>query len=289
MSANRKSKPSGNRKQGNSAKSNFAKKPTSNSGKRVDKRPDIQKKSKEVLPKFSEEVRLNKYIANLGICSRREADVLIAAGVVSVNGEIVTEMGYKVKPTDVVQYDGESVRPEKKRYLLINKPKDFVSSNNDPWGRRSIMALAAKAVKERVVPIDKLDKESSGLLLLTNDNDLNLKLSSSSVKLNQLFHVTLKSAVTEEHLAKLTEEGIFMDNGKVTFEEATPVAGKKNYEIGVRIKSTNFKIIKRLFEKLGYEVERLDRLEYGPLTKKDLPRGNYRLLTEQEVAFLKMC
>lgn len=252
------------------------------------KRGFSKKKKTEPLPKFSDEIRLNKYLANTGICSRREADVLIQTGVVSVNGEIITEMGYKVKPGDSVKYDGESIKQDVKRYVLVNKPKGFVTSNNDPWGRKSLFALVDKACKERIVPSDKLGREELGLMLFTNDNDLILKLNHASSTINQLFHVTINKSFDVEHKLLLTTDGLFLDTHKIIFEELNIIENKGGNELGIRIRSANVKVIQKVLEKLGYKVITLDRLEYGPLTKKDLPRGKYRHLTEKEIAFLKM-
>lgn len=242
----------------------------------------------EPLPNFSDEVRLNKYIANTGVCSRREADTLIATGVVSVNGEVITEMGYKVKPGDTVKYDGESIKPDTKRYVLLNKPKDYVMSNADPKGRKSVMALVAKACKEAVFPVDKMDREAKGLLLCTNDGDLAKKLTHPAYKALQIYQVLLDKTLQPDDMKQLSEEGVFLDKGKVFVEEVSFITGKSNHEVGISIRSNKNKIVNRIFEKLGYRVITLDRVEYAGLTKKDLPRGHYRHLTEKEVAFLKM-
>lgn len=240
------------------------------------------------LPKFSEEVRLNKYLANLGICSRREADTLISTGVVSVNGEIMTELGYKVKPGDVVKYDGHHIKPETKRYVLLNKPKDFVSVNDDALARRSVFALIEKACKERVFPIDKLERQASGLMLFTNDSDMEKKLNHVSNRVSQLFHITLSKPFSPEHLNEMVEKGVFVNDYLVRPEEVSMIPNKGGREVGVRLRTNRVKLVYQLFEKIGYSIAKLDRIEYAGLTKKDLPRGKFRHLSEQEVAFLKM-
>lgn len=255
------------------------------SGRPFDK--NIKKKSSEPLPKFSDEVRLNKYLSNAGICSRREADVLIESGVVSVNGNIVTEMGYKVKQGDVVKYDGATLNAEKKRYVLLNKPKDFVTTNTDAWGRKSVMGLLAKACREPIMPVDKLDKDTTGLMLCTNDTDLEKKLNHPSQKVLKIYQVSTDKAVNVEHIEKL-RMGVQVDDLVLKAEKVSYVDGKTSRDIGVELYAQKRQTVVRMFEKLGYKVIKLDRVSYAGLTKKDLPRGHFRHLTDQEVAFLKM-
>lgn len=247
----------------------------------------FKRKKGTPLPKFSEDVRLNKFLSNAGICSRREADVLISTGVVSVNGEIVTEMGYKVKPTDTVKYDGISINPDKKRYVLLNKPKDFVVSMDDPWGRKTVMNLVVNACKERVFPVGRMGKDTTGLLLFTNDGDMEQKLTHPKFKASKIFHVTLDKNMEPEDLEKLTA-GLYVDDAMFSAKDASFIKGKTNREVGIEIQSNKNNIVKLMFGKLGYEVVQIDRVQFAGLTKKDLPRGNYRHLTEKEVAFLKM-
>lgn len=247
---------------------------------------DKQKKG-DPLPSFNEDaVRLNKYLSNAGICSRREADVLIATGVVSVNGEIVTELGYKVAPTDVIRYDGETIRSEVKRYVLLNKPKGFITSSDDPYGRKTVMSLVKKACKERVYPIGRLDKETTGLLLFTNDGDMAKKLTHPRHRALQLFDVELNKPFVVENVERLLK-GVELEDGTSKFEQVEFVKGSPR-ELGVEVKGGKNQIVRRTFEALGYEVVKLDRVSFAGLTKKDLPRGYYRHLTENEVAFLKM-
>lgn len=250
---------------------------------------DFKEKQKkgDPLPSFNNDaVRLNKFLANAGICSRREADVLIATGVVSVNGKIVTELGYKIAPTDIIKYDEETIRSETKRYVLLNKPKGFVSSSNDPLGRKTVHSLVSKACKERIYPIDRLDKETTGLLLFTNDGDMAKKLIHPLRKASQLYDVELNKPLKHEDFDKL-KTGVELEDGKSRFEEVEFVKGSTR-EVGVKIRNNKNHIIRRTFEALGYTIEKLDRVAYAELSKKDLPRGYYRHLTEKEIAFLKM-
>lgn len=245
-------------------------------------------KKGDPLPSFNDDaIRLNKYLSNAGICSRREADVLIKTGVVTVNGEIVTEMGYKVKPGDVVKYDGESINAETKRYVLLNKPKGYITTMDDPMGRKTVMGLVRKACKERVYPVGRLDKDTTGLLLFTNDGDLAKKLTHPLHKASKLYHVELNRRFKGEDLDKL-RIGVQLEDGTSKFDQAEFVEDSDQRELGVELHSGKNRIVRRTFEALGYKVTKLDRTMFAGLTKKDLPRGWYRHLTEQEVAFLKM-
>jgi 23S rRNA pseudouridine2605 synthase len=247
---------------------------------------DKQKKG-DPLPTFSDEVRLNKYLSNAGICSRREADVLIQTGVVSINGEIITELGYKIKPGDVVKYDGETINAETKRYVLLNKPKGFITTMDDPMGRRTVMTLVNKACRERIYPVGRLDKETSGLLLFTNDGDLAKKLTHPRHKASKIYHVEVNKPVNPEDLQKLLK-GVDLEDGRTYFDAAEFVTDGTNREVGVELHSGKNRIVRRMFEALGYEVVKLDRVQFAGLTKKDLPRGMFRHLSEKEIAFLKM-
>jgi 23S rRNA pseudouridine2605 synthase len=244
-------------------------------------------KKGDPLPSFNEDaVRLNKYLSNAGICSRREADVLIATGVVSVNGVIVTELGYKIGPTDVVKYDNETIKTETKRYVLLNKPKGFITSSDDPFGRKTVMSLVKNACKERVYPVGRLDKETTGLLLFTNDGDMAKKLTHPRHRSTQLFDVELDKPFNVEDKERLLK-GIEMEDGTSRFEKVEFVKGSPR-QLGVEIIGGKNQIVRRTFEAIGYKVVKLDRVTFSGLTKKDLPRGYYRHLTEKEVAFLKM-
>jgi 23S rRNA pseudouridine2605 synthase len=260
---------------------------TTRTGRAIEPSTSKRKPSGPPMPKFSEEVRLNKYLSNAGICSRREADVLIETGVVTVNGEIISELGYKVKPGDVVKYDGERINTEKKRYVLLNKPKDFVTRMDDPLARKNVMGLVIKACKERIFPLDKMDREATGLLLFTNDSDLTKKLTHPKLPLTRIYHITTDKPFQAEHLEKMVS-GVHMDDEMMRVTQASYVDGKTSREIGIEVRNIRTKIIERMVERLGYSIIKIDRVQYGSLTKKDLPRGHYRHLTEQEVAFLKM-
>jgi 23S rRNA pseudouridine2605 synthase len=241
------------------------------------------------LPSFNEdEIRLNKYLSNAGVCSRREADVLITSGVVSINGVVITELGYKVKRGDAVQFEGETINAETKRYVLLNKPKDFITTMDDPWGRKTVMGLVYKACKERIYPVGRLDRDTTGLLLFTNDGDLAKKLTHPRYEAKKIYHVECNRPVTTEHLEQLVN-GIDLEDGQIKCDKAEYVKDSSSArEVGVEIHSGKNRIVRRMFEKLGYEVVKLDRVQFASLTKKDLPRGFYRHLTEKEVAFLKM-
>ncbi len=241
------------------------------------------------LPTFNEdEIRLNKYLSNAGVCSRREADVLIQTGVVTVNGEIVIELGYKVKKTDKIQYDGETINAEQKRYVLLNKPKGYITTMDDPLGRKTVMRLVINACKERVYPVGRLDRETTGLLLFTNDGDMAKKLTHPKYEAKKIYQVETDKPFTKEHLETLMT-GVDLEDGRIKCDHAEYVKdSESSRDIGVEIHSGKNRIVRRMFEQLGYAVVKLDRVQFASLTKKDLPRGFYRHLTEQEVAYLKM-
>ncbi|MFM1915195.1 MAG: hypothetical protein RLZZ531_864 [Bacteroidota bacterium] len=248
----------------------------------------IKVKKGDPLPSFNEDqVRLNKYLSNAGICSRREADVLIQTGVVSVNGTIITELGYKIAPEDVVQYDGETINAEIKRYVLLNKPKGFITTMDDPRGRKTVMSLVKKACRERIYPVGRLDRETTGLLLFTNDGDMAKKLTHPRYQAKKIYHVELNKPVTKEDMERLLR-GVDLEDGKTRVDEVSYIENGNSTEVGVEIHSGKNRIVRRLFEAMGYVVVKLDRVQFAGLTKKDLPRGYYRHLTEQEVSFLKM-
>ena len=248
----------------------------------------IKVKKGDPLPSFREDnIRLNKYLSNAGVCSRREADVLIETGVVSVNGVIVTELGFKINQGDVVQYDGETINAETKRYVLLNKPKGFITTMDDPRGRKTVMTLVAKACRERIYPVGRLDRETTGLLLFTNDGDMAKKLTHPRYQAVKMYHVELNKSVAKEDLEKLLN-GVDLEDGKTKVDKIEYVEDGTSKEVGVEIHSGKNRIVRRLFEALGYQVIKLDRVQFGGLTKKDLPRGYYRHLTEQEIAYLKM-
>ncbi|RME16148.1 MAG: rRNA pseudouridine synthase [Bacteroidetes bacterium] len=231
-------------------------------------------------------IRLNKYIANSGICSRREADKLIEAGVVKVNGEIITTLGYKVKPTDIVEVEGQRIKNEKKVYILLNKPKDYITTTKDPQNRKTVMHLISGACKERVYPVGRLDRQTTGLLLFTNDGELAKKLTHPKSRIPKLYHVVLNKNFSGTDFEKLSK-GIELEDGFIKPDALSYVMQSKK-ELGIQIHSGRNRIIRRIFEHLGYEVVKLDRVMYAGLTKKNLPRGKWRFLTEKEVDFLKM-
>jgi len=230
--------------------------------------------------------RLNKYIANSGICSRREADDLISAGVISVNGKIITQMGYKISSADVVKFHDKTMRNEKPVYLLLNKPKDYITTTDDPLERKTVMNLIQGACKERIYPVGRLDRSTTGLLLFTNDGELTKKLTHPSHGVKKIYHAGLDKPLTKKHLEDITN-GIELEDGKATVDSINYV-GDDRSEIGLELHSGKNRIVRRIFEHLDYKVKKLDRVTFAGLTKKDLPRGRWRLLSEKEVAFLKM-
>ncbi|HEX8517465.1 MAG TPA: pseudouridine synthase [Bacteroidia bacterium] len=233
-------------------------------------------------------VRLNKYIANAGICSRREADELIESGVVQVNGKIITEMGYKVKPTDVIKYGGQTLKKEKLVYLILNKPKDYITTVDDPQQRRTVLELIQGACRERIYPVGRLDRATTGLLMFTNDGELTKKLTHPRYGVRKVYHVELDKPLKRQDLDKIAE-GIELEDGPIKVDEISYVGdGKDKASVGVEIHSGKNRIVRRIFENFGYNVRKLDRVVFGPLTKKDLPRGRWRLLTEAEVGMMKM-
>jgi 23S rRNA pseudouridine2605 synthase len=233
----------------------------------------------------NEEMRLNRYIANAGICSRREADALIASGEIRVNGEVVTEMGYKVQPTDTVQYGKTNLNREKLVYVLLNKPKDFITTTDDPEGRKTVMDLVAKSSKERIFPVGRLDRNTTGLLLFTNDGEVAQKLTHPSHRNKKIYQAELDKPLTAEHLREISE-GLELEDGKAEVDDVAVVAGNPHF-VGIELHIGRNRIVRRIFEHLGYDVVALDRVQYAGITKKDLPRGKWRFLTEQEVIRLK--
>ncbi|RFZ81676.1 pseudouridine synthase [Mucilaginibacter terrenus] len=242
---------------------------------------------KNPVQKESDLIRLNRYIANAGICSRRKADELIQAGVISVNGEVVNELGYKVDPIkDLVRYNGEALKREKMVYVLLNKPKDYITTTEDPQERRTVMHLVEKASRERIYPVGRLDRNTTGLLLMTNDGDLADKLSHPRNNIVKLYNVELNKSLTQGDLNKI-EFGLELEDGFIKPDSISYVTGGTKREVGIQIHSGKNRIVRRIFESLGYEVVKLDRSVYANLTKKDLPRGRWRYLDEKELIQLK--
>ncbi len=243
--------------------------------------------SKTSFNKDEEFIRLNRYIANAGICSRRKADELIAAGVVSVNGIAITELGAKVNPAkDEIRYNGELLKSEKMVYVLLNKPKDFITTTDDPQERKTVMALVDKASRERIYPVGRLDRNTTGLLLMTNDGDLAEKLSHPRNNISKIYQVELSRNLSQGDFNKISF-GLELEDGLIKPDTVSYVTGGSKNEIGIQIHSGKNRIVRRIFESLGYEVVKLDRVIYANLSKKDLPRGKWRHLNEKEVIQLK--
>ena len=247
---------------------------------------------KRKLDKISKQVekdtiRLNKYIANSGICSRREADELITQGLVEVNGKVVTEMGYQVQKTDRVVFDGQSITPEKPVYVLLNKPKGYISTTKDEKARKTVMDLVANASPYRLFPVGRLDRQTTGLILLTNDGHLTKKLTHPSFGVKKIYHVTLDRKLSVEDLRTIAE-GVRLEEGVAEVDSISYIEGKPKNEIGIEIHIGWNRVVRRIFKKMGYEVEALDRVIFAGLTKKNIKRGHWRILTEMEVNNLKM-
>lgn len=233
-------------------------------------------------------VRLNKFLSHAGICSRREADNLIQSGCVSVNGQVVKEMGFLVKPDDVVTYCGRELKGEINRYFLLNKPKGFITTLDDPQDRRTVMMLMDGACSERIYPVGRLDRNTTGLLLFTNDGNMAKKLTHPSSKVYKIYHVELDKPVSREAMNSMLE-GLDLEDGIIRVDDVQYVEGTSDRRsVGVALHSGKNRIVRRIFEHLGYEVVKLDRVVFAGLTKKDLPRGRFRELTEKEVGYLKM-
>lgn len=232
-------------------------------------------------------IRLNRYISNSGICSRRKADELIEAGVISVNGEVVTELGTRVDPAkDEIRYNSERLKREKMVYVLLNKPKDYITTTDDPQERRTVMQLVAKATKERIYPVGRLDRNTTGLLLLTNDGNLADKLSHPKNGITKIYQVELNKNLAQGDFNKI-QFGLELEDGFIKPDDISYVTGASKREVGIQIHSGKNRIVRRIFESLGYEVIKLDRVVYANLTKKDLPRGRWRFLEEKELVQLK--
>lgn len=238
--------------------------------------------------KTSDLVRLNKFIANAGICSRREADVMITSGVIKINGEIVTALGTKVSPSDKVQYGDQTLRPEKNFYVLLNKPKGFITTMDDPQDRKTVMSLVKNACSERIYPVGRLDRNTSGLLLFTNDGELATKLTHPRHKVHKIYHAVLDKKLIKNDFEKVML-GIELEDGFIRVNNISFVEGvESKKEVGLDLHSGRNRIVRRIFESLGYNVTKLDRVSFAGLTKKDLPRGKWRFLNEKEIHFLKM-
>ena len=257
--------------------------------KRREEGREFERKPKVLSLEWSEEhglIRLNKYIANSGVCSRREADKLIESGAVTVNGEVVTELGTKIMPTDEVRYGDQVLQREKPVYILLNKPKDYITTTSDEFDRKNVMNLVAGACPQRVYPVGRLDRNTTGLLLITNDGEMAKKLTHPRYGVKKIYHVELDKNLSQEDFQNIIS-GLELADGFIAPDELAYV-GESRREIGITLHSGKNRIVRRIFEHLGYEVVRLDRVFYAGLTKKDLPRGQWRFLRPEEVNILKM-
>lgn len=242
--------------------------------------------SKELSGKNDGSIRLNRYLASAGIASRRKADELITAGAVTVNDQPVIEMGFKVKPGDKVKFNGRLLKPQRFVYILLNKPKDYITTTSDPQERKTVMELVKKASIERVYPVGRLDRNTTGLLLLTNDGDLAEKLAHPRNRIPKVYYATLNKSLKEDDLQRI-KDGLTLEDGKIQVDDIAYVEGGSKKEIGLEIHSGRNRIVRRIFESLDYQVLKLDRVLYGNLTKKDLSRGKWRFLKENEIIQLK--
>ena len=283
---------------GNQNRNKFEKRDRPSAPKKFYKKTDEQEDKaksfilKRKLDKISKQVekdtiRLNKYIANSGICSRREADELITQGLVEVNGKVVTEMGYQVQKTDRVVFDGQSITPEKPVYVLLNKPKGYISTTKDEKARKTVMDLVANASPYRLFPVGRLDRQTTGLILLTNDGHLTKKLTHPSFGVKKIYHVTLDRKLSVEDLRTIAD-GVRLEEGVAEVDSISYIEGKPKNEVGIEIHIGWNRVVRRIFKKMGYEVEALDRVIFAGLTKKNIKRGHWRILTEMEVNNLKM-
>jgi 23S rRNA pseudouridine2605 synthase len=235
----------------------------------------------------NEEIRLNKFLANAGVCSRREADELIMAGVVTVNDQLVTELGTKILRADKVMIHDQLVSPDKRVYLLLNKPKDCVTTSDDPYAKLTVMDLVRSACRERIYPVGRLDRNTTGVLLLTNDGDLAAKLTHPKYNKKKIYQVMLDKPLEQEDFNKLME-GITLEDGEIKADDLNYIDESDLRKIGIEIHSGRNRIVRRIFEHLGYRVLKLDRVYFAGLTKKNLKRGQWRFLSEREVNVLRM-
>lgn len=250
------------------------------------KKERVKGEFKPEIAKWNEPLRLNKYIANAGICSRREADNLIKAGDISVNGEIVRELGVKVSPKDDIRYKGKKVSREKKVYILLNKPKDYVTTVKDRHAEKTVIDLVKNACPERVYPVGRLDKNTTGVLLLTNDGEITKQLTHPSHNKKKIYHVQLDKDLTKADMLKIIE-GLQLEEDYIEVDAISYITEEDKTQIGIEIHSGQNRIVRRIFESLGYKIKKLDRVYFAGLTKKNLPRGKWRFLTPQEISILK--
>ena len=249
---------------------------------KIEKKPNQAAKR----PKVKDEIRLNKYISNSGVCSRRDADIYIQSGNVKVNGIAITEMGYMVKPTDVINFDGAVLTPEKKEYILLNKPKNFTTALDEGQEHRNVLELVRGSTNAKIAAVGRMDKNTTGLLLFTNDTDMIRKFGLPNQKSSKIYQVSLDKNLKFEDLEKISG-GVTLDGHRLAIEEISYIDKEPKTEIGLKLKTANVKVVRAIFENFDYNVLRIDRVAFAGLTKKNLPRGNWRFLTDQEIINLK--
>ena len=249
---------------------------------KIEKKPNQAPKR----PKVKDEIRLNKYISNSGACSRRDADIYIQSGNVKVNNIPVTEMGYMVKPGDVINFDGAVLIPEKKEYILLNKPKNFTTALDEGQEFRNVLELVRGSTNSKIAAVGRMDKNTTGLLLFTNDTDMIRKFGLPNQKASKIYQVSLDKNLKFEDLEKIAG-GVTLDGHRLAIEEISYIDKEPKTEIGLKLKTSNVKVVRAIFEHFNYDVLRIDRVAFAGLTKKNLPRGNWRFLTEQEIIKLK--
>lgn len=234
-----------------------------------------------------DKVRINKFLAQGGTCSRREAEKYIVAGAVTINGKVVTDLSYKVAPSDLVKFNGQTIRGEKKKYILLNKPKDFITTTSDEKGRKTVMQLVENACSERIYPVGRLDRNTTGLLLFTNDGDLAKKLVHPKHGVRKIYHATLDKKLAKHHL-KAIADGLTLEDGPAPVDKVSYIEGASHDQVGIELHIGRNRIVRRIFESLGYDVVRLDRVVFGNLTKKDLKRGSWKHLDKKELELLRL-
>ena len=261
-------------------------KPTAKVEEKVSDKVAKQPNQAPKRPKNSDEIRLNKYIANSGACSRRDADIYIQSGNVKVNGIPVTEMGFMVKPGDVVNFDGSTLTPERKEYILLNKPKNFTTTMDENDMHRNVHELVRGATNAKIQPVGRMDKNTTGLLLFTNDTDMIRKFGLPNQKSSKIYQVSLDKNLKFEDLEKIAG-GVTLDGHRLFVDEISYIDNEPKTEIGLKLRTPNVKVVRAIFESFKYDVIKIDRVSFAGLTKKNLPRGNWRFLTEQEIINLK--
>ena len=232
-------------------------------------------------------VRINKFLAQGGTCSRREAEKYIIAGAVNINGKVVTDLSYRVATSDLVRFNGQIIRGENKKYVLLNKPKDFITTTSDDRGRKTVMQLVENACKERIYPVGRLDRNTTGLLLFTNDGDLAKKLVHPKHGVRKIYHVTLDKRLAKHHLNAVAK-GVVLDDGPAPVDSVSFIDGSSHDQVGIELHIGRNRIVRRIFESIGYQVVHLDRVVFGNLTKKDVKRGSWKHLNKKELELLRM-